>query len=343
MTISSEDQIVPISYVAKRFGMFLLIVWAAGTINFFLPRLGGQNPARAAILRQAALGGNVQTGLEEMVAAYDKKFGLDKPLWKQYLTYLDDMTRFDFNYSIANYPRTVLDMIGEALPWTFGLLLTTIILSWLIGGLLGAFLAWPRSPKFLQFLMPPLLSLNAIPFFLLGLLLVYVFAFRLRWFPLAGGYTAGTFPAWNLTFAKNVLDHSILPAFSIILVSIGGWALGMRAMMVTTHGEDYVTYADAKGLKGRTIFIRYLIRPSLLPQTTALALALGQLISGALLVEVIFTYPGIGTVLFNAIRGSDYYLIQGIVFILIVSIGVATFVLDLIYPLLDPRITYQRN
>lgn len=343
MTISPEDQIVPISYVAKRFGMFLLIVWAAATINFFLPRLGGQDPARAAIVRQAALGGNVQTGLKDMVAAYDKKFGLNRPLWKQYLTYVGDMTRFDFSYSIANYPRTVLDMIGEGLPWTLGLLTTTIIISWLLGGLLGALMAWPRSPKFLAFLMPPLLSLNAIPFFLLGLLMIYVFAFRLKWFPLSGGYTAGTFPAWNLDFARNVLDHSILPAFSIILVSIGGWALGMRAMMVTTHGEDYVTYADAKGLKGRTIFLRYLIRPSLLPQTTALALALGQLISGAILVEVIFTYPGIGTILFNAIRSSDYYLIQGIVFILIVSIGVATFVLDLIYPLLDPRITYQRN
>jgi peptide/nickel transport system permease protein len=334
---------VPISYVAKRFGMFLLVVWAAATINFFIPRVGGQNPARAAMLRQAAAGGAIQSGLNEMVAEYDKKFGLDKPLWQQYLTYVGDMSRFDFNYSIVSYPRTVLSLIGDGLPWTIGLLTTTIILSWFIGGLLGAFMAWPRSPKFLQFLMPPLLSLNAIPFFLLGLLLIYLLGFRLRWFPLAGGYTAGSFPHWNLEFARNVLDHSILPAFSIILVSIGGWALGMRAMMVTTHGEDYVTYADAKGLKGRTIFLRYLIRPSLLPQTTALALALGQLISGALLVEVIFSYPGIGTVLFNAIRGSDYYLIQGIVFILIVSIGVATFILDLIYPLLDPRITYQRN
>jgi peptide/nickel transport system permease protein len=334
---------VPISYVAKRFGMFLLVVWAAATINFFIPRLGGQNPARAAMLRQSAAGGSIQTGLNEMVAEYDKKFGLDKPLWEQYLTYFGDMAHFDFNYSIANYPATVLSMIGQGLPWTLGLLTTTILISWFIGGLLGAFMAWPRSPKFLQFLMPPLLSLNAIPFFLLGLLLVYMFAFRFRWFPLSGGYTAGSFPGWNLDFARNVLHHSVLPALSIILVSIGGWALGMRAMMVTTHGEDYVTYADAKGLTGRTIFLRYLIRPSLLPQTTALALALGQLISGALLVEVIFSYPGIGTVLFNAIRGSDYYLIQGIVFILIVSIGLATFVLDLIYPLLDPRITYQRN
>lgn len=323
--------------------MFFLIVWAAATINFFLPRLGGQNPARAAILRQAALGGSVQTGLEEMVAEYDKKFGFDKPLYTQYFTYVSDMLRFDFNFSVANYPRTVKDMIGEALPWTLGLLATTIILSWIIGGLLGAFMAWPRSPKFLAYLMPPLLSLNAIPFFLLGLVLIYVFAFRLQWVPLSGGYDVGTFPEWNLEFARNVARHAILPALSIILVSIGGWALGMRAMMVTTHGEDYVTFADAKGLKGRTIFLRYLIRPSLLPQTTALALALGQLISGALLVEVIFTYPGIGTVLFNAIRGSDYYLIQGIIFILIVTIGITTLILDLIYPFLDPRITYQRN
>jgi len=323
--------------------MFFLIIWAAATINFALPRLGGQDPARSAMLRQAALGGNVQIGLEEMVAEYDKKFGFDKPLYKQYFTYVSDMLRFDFNFSVANYPRTVKSMIGEALPWTLGLLTTTVIFSWVIGSLLGAFMAWSRAPKFLAYLMPPLLSLNAIPFFLLGLVLVYVFAFRLQWVPLSGGYDVGTFPQWSFRFAENVLRHAILPALSIILVSIGGWALGMRAMMVTTSGEDYVTFADAKGLKGRTIFLRYLIRPSLLPQTTALALALGQLISGALLVEVIFTYPGIGTVLFNAIRGSDYYLIQGIIFILIVTIGITTLILDLIYPLLDPRITYQRN
>lgn len=333
---------MPLSYVAKRFGMFLLIVWTATTINFFLPRLGGQDPARAAIMQQAAMGGGIQIGMEDMVAEYNRKFGLDRPLWRQYLTYLEDVARFDFNYSIAQYPRSVLDIIGEALPWTLGLLTTTIILSWVIGGLLGAFMGWSRAPRALNVLMPPLLSLNAIPFFLLGLMLIYVFAFRLEWFPLSGGYDIGTFPKWNLDFAWNVIRHSILPALSIILVSIGGWALGMRAMMITTHGEDYVTYADAKGLKGRTIFVRYLIRPSLLPQTTALALALGQLISGAVIVEVVFAYPGIGTVLFNAIRGSDYYLVQGIVFIVIVSIGIATFILDLIYPLLDPRITYQR-
>lgn len=332
-----------LDYILKRVGLFLLVVWVAATVNFFLPRLGGQNPTRAALLQQAASGGGVQSGMEDMVAEYDKKFGLDKPLWQQYVTYVGDMARLDFNYSISNYPQRVSDMILHALPWTVALLLITTLISWVVGGLLGAFMAWPRSPRFLSWIMPPLLSLNAIPYFLLGLVLIYLLAFRMRWFPLSGGYTPGTFPAPTWSFAMDVLRHSVLPALSIILVSIGGWALSMRAMMVTTQGEDFVTYADAKGLKDRTIFTRYAIRNALLPQTTALALALGQLISGALLVEVVFTYPGIGTVLYRAIRGSDFYLVQGIVFILIVSIGVATLVLDLVYPLLDPRISYRRD
>ncbi len=152
-------------------------------------------------------------------------------------------------------------------------------------------MGWPRSPKFLAFLMPPLLSLNAIPFFLLGLILIYLFAFRFPWFPTTGGFYAGTFPAWTFDFGINVFKHSVLPALSIILVSIGGWALTMRSMIVTTTGEDFVTFADAKGLKNRTIFMRYAIRNALLPQATALALVLGQMIAGTVLVEVVFSVP----------------------------------------------------
>lgn len=332
-----------LNYVLKRFGMFFLVIWLASTINFMLPRLGGGDPVRQKLMQQAAMGGNLQIGFEDMVTVYNEKFGLDTPLWKQYLNYINDMLHLDFNYSIASYPRTVSDIIGESLPWTLALLTSTILISWFVGGVLGAFMAWPKSPRALQYLMPPLLSLNAIPFFLLGLVLVYVFAFRLQWFPLFGGYSPGTFPAWSWEFAMNVLSHSVLPAMSIILVSIGGWSLGMRAMMITTQGEDYVTFADAKGLKDRTIFTRYSIRNALLPQTTALALVLGQMISGTVIVEVVFQYPGIGTVLYNAIRGSDFFLVQGIVFFLILSIAVATLILDLIYPLLDPRITYKRG
>ena len=331
-----------LAYVATRIGSFFLIVWLAATINFFLPRLGDVDPISQMLVEQAATGGSIQTGLDEMIEIYNEKFGLNTPVWKQYLNYLGDMSRFDFNYSISNYPQRVIDVIIRALPWTLVLLTTTTLFSWFLGTLLGAIMGWPRAPKFLSFLMPPLLALNAVPFFLLGLVLIYVFAFRMRLFPLLGGYTAGTFPALTPVFLRDAFQHSVLPALSIILVSIGGWALGMRAMMITTRGEDFVTYADAKGLKGRTIFLRYAIRNALLPQATALALVLGQLVSGAVLVEVVFSYPGIGNVLYEGIRAGDFFVVQGIVFILIVSIALATLILDLIYPLLDPRITYRR-
>ncbi len=190
--------------------------------------------------------------------------------------------------------------------------------------------------------MPPLWALHAIPFFLCGLILIYILAFQLQWLPMFGGYTAGAFPALSLAFVGDVLTHAILPALSIILVATGGWALTMRSMMVTTQGEDDVTFVEAKGLRSRTVFLRYCVRNTILPQTTALALALGQILSGAVLVEVIFAYPGIGTVLYHAIRENDHFLIQGIVFLVIVALGLATLLLDVLYPWLDPRITYRR-
>jgi peptide/nickel transport system permease protein len=333
---------VSLGYIVRRFIIFLAIVWAAATFNFILPRLGGQNPIREKLVSQSALSGSVQAGLEEMVKEYEAKFGLDKPLWQQYLFYLSDMSRFDFNYSIANYPRKVVDMMADAIPWSLGLLLVTTLLGFVIGNALGALQAWPGSPGFLKFVMPPIMMLSAIPYFLLGLILVYVFGFYFGLFPMYGGYSTGTIPTLTLGFIWDVIRHTLLPALSIIFVSMGGWALGMRSLMVMTRGEDYTIFGDAMGLRGRTLFARYAIRNALLPQVTALALALGSILSGAVLVEVIFGYPGIGTMLYQAIRGSDFYLVQGIVFVVIVSIGLGTFILDIIYPLLDPRITYRR-
>jgi peptide/nickel transport system permease protein len=323
-------------------GVFLLIAWLAATLNFFLPRLTGQDPVRVKLLQQAQLGGYVQAGIEAMIQEYDRRFGLDQPLWRQYLVYLRGAARLDFNYSIANYPRTVNEMIAEALPWTIGLLGTTTLVSFALGTVLGALLAWPRAPRWMRWLMPPLWALHAIPFFLLGLILIYLFTFRIPVFPMFGGYSAGAFPALAPGFVGDVLWHAVLPALSIVLVATGGWALSMRGMMVTTEGEDYVTFAEAKGLRSLTIFLRYCVRNALLPQATALALALGQIVSGAVLVEVIFGYPGIGTVLFQAIRENDHFLIQGIVFTVIVALGLATLMLDAIYPLLDPRISYRK-
>ena len=330
-------------YIARRFAVFLLIIWLAATLNFFLPKLSGLDPVRTKLLQEAALGGYVHAGIEDMVKVYQQKFGMDKPLWRQYLSYVSDVSHGDLNYSIANYPRTVAGMIGEALPWTIALLGLTTLFSFVVGTVLGALLAWPGEPRWLQWLMPPLWALHAIPFFLLGLVLMYLFAFKLQWLPIFGGYSAGAKPGFDWIFIIDVLRHAVLPALSIVLVSVGGWALAMRGMMVTTMGEDYVVFAEAKGLRSLTVFTRYCMRNAILPQTTGLALALGQILSGAVLVEVIFGYPGIGALLFQAIEENDFFLIQGVVFTVIVALGFATFLLDVIYPWLDPRITYRRS
>jgi peptide/nickel transport system permease protein len=330
------------SYIAKRVGMFLLIIWLAATLNFFLPRIGGENPVAQKLMATAALGGNLHAGIPDMIREYQAKFGLDKSLLTQYVNYLRDMVEFNFNYSITSYPVRVWSMIAQGLPWTVTLMTVTTLIAFVIGNVLGAVQAWPGAPRWLHFIMPPLLAMGAVPFFLLGLILIYLIGFRLQLLPLYGGFTPGTIPQWSVSFALDVALHAILPGLAIILGSLGFWALGMRAMMVTTQGEDFVMFAEAKGLLNRTIFLHYGMRNAMLPQATALALVLGQLVSGAILVEVIFGYPGIGSLLFQGIQASDYFLVQGIVFIIIIAIGLATLLLDLVYPLLDPRITYRR-
>ncbi|MEZ4710205.1 MAG: ABC transporter permease [Caldilineaceae bacterium] len=331
-----------LNYLIRRVGFFLIIVWLAASVNFFLPRLTGQDPIREKLMREAMLGGATQSGLDDMVKTYEVKFGLDRPFYMQYFSYLGDVSRFDFNYSIAHYPNRVIDMLTDALPWTLGLLTVSFILSFTLGSLLGALLGWPRTPRFVYFLFGPLLSLNAIPYFLLGLLLLYFFAFAVKILPSGGGFERGTLPTLSLSFAIDIVYHAILPAFSILLAQVGGWALGMRAMMITTQGEDYMVFADAKGLKERTLFMRYAVRNAILPQITGMALVLGNIFSGAVLVEIIFQYPGIGSMLWRAIRETDYFVVQGVVFFSIVAIGLATLILDLIYPLIDPRISYER-
>jgi peptide/nickel transport system permease protein len=326
------------TYLLRRFGLFLLVIWGAATLNFFLPRLAPGDPIAERMFAMSMQGGYTQTGVEEMVQDYKAKFGLDQPLYVQYFNYLSDVVRFDFGYSLALFPARALDLILDALPWTIGLLAVATVLSFVLGTILGALMAWPKSPRALGYLVGPLLALSAIPYYLLGLILLYIFAFSLKLLPLSGGYGVGQTPNLSLDFVGQVLKHSFLPAISIILAAIGSWALGMRAMMVTTEGEDYMTFAEARGLQNPTIFYRYALRNAVLPQFTSLALALGHIVSGALIVEVIFTYPGVGSVLFAAIRGSDYFVIYGVVFMIVLTLALSTLILDLAYPLLDPRI-----
>ena len=330
-------------YALKRFALFLIVIWAAASVNFFIPRLGtGRDPIREKLGQLAASGGLRQEGVEEMVKAYQAKFGLDKPLYVQYFNYLGDLLSFDLGYSLANYPARVGQMIANAMPWTLGLLLVSTLISFTFGTLAGALVAWPRSPRFLQVLVVPLMTLSAIPYYLLGLILLYVLGLEFKLFPLSGGYAPGTLPAWNLDFALEVLHHSMLPALSIVLAAVGFWGLGMRGMMVSTVGEDYIALAEANGLRDRTIFLRYAVRNAFLPQFTALGLSLANVVAGQVLVEVVFAYPGVGTLLFQSIQSSDYTAINGVVFVIILSIGLVTMIMDFLYPLLDPRISHRR-
>ena len=206
-------------YIIKRLVLFFVIVWAAASLNFFLPRITGGDPIRSRLLQQAASGGAAQSGMEQMVASYQERFGLNDPLWQQYLNYLSSVARLDFGYSMATIRPPSPTSCERRSSGRLGLLITATILAFIIGTILGALIAWPRSPRWLRYLLPPMLTLSAVPFFLLGLILVYIFAFRLQWLPLFGGYTPGTFPAWNLDFAQDVLRHSILPALAILLAA----------------------------------------------------------------------------------------------------------------------------
>jgi peptide/nickel transport system permease protein len=331
------------SYAVARLVQFVVILWGAATLNFIIPRLAPGDPIRTRLLMMSRSGSVSQQSIEEMVKAYDQEFGLDQPLPVQYVRYLWDAAHLDFGYSLSQYPAKAINLITAALPWTIGLLVVATLLAFVLGTILGALMAWPSTPRALGYLIAPLLTLSSVPYYLLGLVLVYLFSIERRIFPLSGGYTTGTIPNFSPGFLLDVAHHALLPALSIVLAAVGFWALGMRGMMVTTEGEDYMIMAEAKGLPDRWIFYRYALRNAILPQFTSLAIALGAVVSGSVLVEVVFGLPGIGTLLYKAITGSDFFVIYGIVFIIIFAIALATLIIDLVYPLLDPRISYRRT
>jgi peptide/nickel transport system permease protein len=334
--------LVPVEYLVKRILQLLLIVFIAVTINFLIPRMIPGDPVESALRTKIAVSGSVSVDVEAVAAQYRAKFGIDQPLWTQYLNYWSGILRRDLGVSLVDFPQPVMEKIQAAVPWTLGLLTVATIIAFLLGSILGALLAWPRAPGFLHVLVPPFMLLSSIPFFLLAIVLVFAFSVVVPWFPPGGGFDPVAILRFDLPTALDVVYHAILPALALVLGSMGFWALGMRAMMVTVLGEDYITFAESKGLPSERVFLWYGMRNAMLPQITSLAIALGSILSGAVLVEAIFNYPGLGGILFTAISGKDYFVIQGIVLMLIFALAISLFVVDLIYPLLDPRIRYTR-
>ena len=329
-------------YVLRRLGMWVLTIWLGATIIFIIPRLAPGDPVSSMVSRMLNQAGYVENA-GQMIEAWRARFGLDGPWYTQYFNYLRSVFTFDLGFSLASFPSRVDDMVLQALPWTLGLLFISTLISFALGNLIGALMAWRRTPGWVRNLLPLSLTFTSIPFFMLGILLIYIFAFGLRWFPPSGAYNSINTVGWNWPFIKDVIYFGTLPALSIVVTSMGFWALGMRGMMITNDGEDYMILAEAKGLPPSRVFWSYGMRNSILPQITALALNLGAIAGGATLVEYIFAYPGMGYLLYLGIVTNDYTLIQGIVFLLIMGTSTAVLILDLLYPLIDPRITYGKG
>ncbi|GAA1969010.1 ABC transporter permease [Catenulispora subtropica] len=319
-------------YFVRRLGFYLFTLWAAVTINFFIPRLIPGNPVDSLIAQRK---GQIDSKAVESLTVL---FGLDKhqSLASQYFHYLGQLLHGDLGVSFQNFPEPVTTVLGSALPWTLGLIGTTTILAFLIGTLLGVFAGWRRG-TWVDALLPATSFLSSIPYFWLGLISVAWFTGVDSFLPNSGGYDPGLIPGWQIGFIGNALRHSILPAATIIVSSVGGWLLAMRNMMVTVTAEDYITVAHAKGLSGRRVMTRYAARNALLPSVSGFGMALGLVVGGTFLVEYVFSYPGVGLQLLNAISGHDYPLIQGVFLVVTVAVLAANFLADLAYMALDPR------
>ncbi len=329
-----------LNYLLRRLLVFFLTIWVAATLIFIIPRLAPGDPIGAMIARMSQTEGFVENA-DIIIEAWRERFGLDDPLHVQYMRFLGNTLRLDLGYSLANFPAKVSTLVGRALPWTIGLVGIATVIFFTVGNLCGALLAWKRTPKLLKVMIPISMTFTSVPPALFSLLLVYIFGFLLPIFPQVGAHGRGMVPEFTLEFFGSVLHHGFLPAMSIVLVTFGFWALGMRGMMVTIEGEDYMILAQAKGLKPFYVLYRYMIRNAILPQMTALAVSIGTLVNGSVLVEIMFTYKGMGSLIYSGIANQDFGLIQGTSFILIVTSALAVLIIDLTYPLIDPRISLE--
>ncbi|MDA8437418.1 dipeptide transport system permease protein DppB [mine drainage metagenome] len=321
------------TYVLRRLGFYLIAFWASITLNFMLPRLMPGDPVSRML---AKVQGQIQP---DQIDHLRKLFGLDnQPMWAQYLSYLRSLFTGDLGISISRFPTPVTQVIGSALPWTLLLGTTALVIAVVIGNGLGIIAAWRRGGIVDSVLPPLLIFIGSFPYFWLAMGALFLLGVTFGWFPISHAFTAGTMPSWDPAFLGDAAYHLVLPAATIVLVSIGGWMLGMRNSMIATTSEDYITLAEAKGLRQGRIMLRYAARNAILPQVTGLGLTLGFVVGGALLTEVVFAYPGIGYQLLNAVNALDYPLMQGIFLTITTAVLLANFAVDIAYVRLDPRV-----
>jgi peptide/nickel transport system permease protein len=319
-------------YLLRRIWFYFIAAWVSITINFFLPRLMPGDPATRML-------GRITDRLRpEQIVALKQVYGIsDEPLIYQYFTYIHNLFKGNLGISISHFPSPVSDVIGTAMGWTILLGGVAVVLSALIGNLLGIVAAWKRG-GWIDSIFPPLLVfIGSFPYFWLAMISLFVLGFELNWFPLRHAFGNGT-PGLSWNFIQDVAWHLILPAGSVVLISVGGWMLGMRNTMIGVLSEDYITMANAKGLSERKVMFDYAARNALLPTVTSFGISLGFIVSGALMTEIVFSYPGVGFLLYNAVVNLDYPLLQGLLLIITLVVLAANLIVDLLYVKLDPRV-----
>ena len=328
-------------HLLRRVGFYLAALWAAVTFNFIIPRLMPGDPAEAYIAKL-----QTQQVTREQINAIRELFGVNPniPLWRQYLDYLNSLLHGNLGIATSQFPSSVVDILRQSLPWTIGLVGAAVILSFIIGTLVGMIIAWRRGSWY-DTMVPPLLTfLSAVPYFWMALALVYVFGVGLSWFPTDSGYDVfSVTPGWSSDFIVSVVQHAILPVITLVIGSLAGWVLTMRNTMITTLSEDYVLMAQAKGLSERRVMFNYAARNAILPSITSFSISLGLVVSGSLLTEIVFNYPGIGFALYKGVQADDYALVEGCFLVIALAVLIANFLSDLVYTFLDPRVRRGGN
>jgi peptide/nickel transport system permease protein len=318
--------------IARRLFFYLVTAAVAISLDFLIPRLIPGNPVDAILAKMQGV-----TITPAIIHALDLQFGVNTSasLWGQYTHFWDNVLHGNFGVSSANAFEPVSTVIRQALPYTLGLVGVATLISFLLGTAIGAIVAWKRG-SWLDNVLPVVTFFQAAPYFFLAFLAIDVFAVMLGWFPPSRAANATDFPAFTWTYLSDVLDHAVLPALTIVVASAAGWIVGMRNVMLTTMDEDYVLIAAAKGLrKGRVIW--YAARNAILPSVSGFALAIGFIMSGALLTEIVFSYPGLGSLLLQAVSNNDYELMQGLFLIITFTVLAANLIADFVYVFLDPR------
>jgi peptide/nickel transport system permease protein len=320
-------------FILRRLGFYLVAAWVALTVNFFIPRAVPGNAVEAIMSK---FPGTLQPAAYH---ALEAMLGVGHPgsIWHQYVSYLDEVVHLNFGISSSNYPAHVSTLLAETIPWTLVLVGTATVIAFFLGTLLGILAGW-RHGGWLERLLPGLMFLQAIPYFFLALLLLYLLAVNVHVFPVGLGYSGGLVPGWDWSFISSAIFHSVLPAFTIVITSVAGWMLQMRNVMITTIGEDYVLAAQAKGLPNRRVIFGYAARNALLPQLQGFGLALGFVVSGAIVMEIVFSYPGIGLLLLNSVTSDDFPLTQAIFLVITFAVLLANLIVDLVIVTVDPRV-----